>query len=42
MRIQVSERVWLTGTGTEGALEENNLAVEFLLWICGAEIDGAG
>lgn len=30
MRIQESVRVWLTGMGREGALGENNLAVELL------------
>ena len=43
MRSEVSMRqcdiqVW----GGKGTLGENDLAVELLHWLCGAEIDGAG
>lgn len=41
MRIQVSVREFgLQAWGRKGALGENNLAMELLPWICGAEIDG--
>lgn len=43
MRSEVSVRqrgVWVWGG--KGALGDNNLAVELLHLLCGAEIDGAG
>lgn len=43
VRIQVSMRqCGLQAWGGKGTLGENNLAVELLPWICGAEIDRAG
>lgn len=42
MGIKESVKVWLMDMGMEEGSVENNLAVELLPWICGAEIVGSG
>ena len=43
VRSQVSMRQrGIQVCGGKGALGENDMAVELLHWVCGAEIDGAG